>query len=163
MKTPNYKDIKKVKSILAEVLQILEPMQAIIGKLCDDEETKQLLNLPARDLECSVRTEHFFERAGIKTLGDLLRYSLADIVQYRHVGMKTVCEIADIARERGFKMRPGELGYGDYDNKLAQAVQDADRRYKDLVPLRTVPFLCADNPESQKQQGASGANDNPRD
>ena len=93
----------------------LEQEQDTIDELCETlgEEKKDLLGQYEErrrhsevlnrtgigKLNLSVRAHNCLSRAGVKTVGDLLRMSEEDLFQVRNLGRKTVDEIIEKARD----------------------------------------------------------------
>ncbi|MFA4992094.1 MAG: DNA-directed RNA polymerase subunit alpha [Candidatus Omnitrophota bacterium] len=83
-----------------------------LGKIEEDEEeqkegvkeNKELfdkLKLPISELELSVRSSNCLREAKIKAIGDLVRRSEQEMLQYRNFGKKSLTEIKDILKGMG--------------------------------------------------------------
>lgn len=97
----------------------------------DEEEDKEFLdmvNKPISELELSVRSANCLTAANIKTIGDLISKSEAQMLKYKNFGKKSLAEIGGILASMGLS-----LGM-DLENQLkkqgnqesAAAVQSAD-------------------------------------
>ncbi|MEE8317496.1 MAG: DNA-directed RNA polymerase subunit alpha [Candidatus Omnitrophota bacterium] len=70
----------------------------------DEEETKEKkellgrLNLLVSELELSVRSNNCLREARIKTIGDLVKKTEQDMLQYRNFGKKSLTEIKEILK-----------------------------------------------------------------
>jgi hypothetical protein len=60
-----------------------------------------LLNHSVEELELSVRSSNCLRDAGIRTLGDLVRKSEAEMLKYRNFGRKSLQELVDILTDMG--------------------------------------------------------------
>jgi len=72
-----------------------------------DEEHERLRELLARsveELELSVRSGNCLRRANIKTLGDLVRRSEAEMLKYRNFGKQSLKEITEILAGMGLHL-----------------------------------------------------------
>ena len=70
----------------------------------ETEEQKQLrekLKIPISELELSVRSSNCLREARIKTIGDLVRKSELDMLQYRNFGKKSLAEIKKVIVDMG--------------------------------------------------------------
>jgi DNA-directed RNA polymerase subunit alpha len=74
-----------------------EPVEEV-EEVIDEEQMKliDLLNHSVEELELSVRSSNCLRDAGIKTLGDLVRKSEAEMLKYRNFGRKSLQELVDI-------------------------------------------------------------------
>jgi DNA-directed RNA polymerase subunit alpha len=91
-----------------------------------DEEflkTKTLLEKSVEELELSVRSGNCLKAANIKTLGDLVRKSEAEMLKYRNFGRKSLKEIVDILEPMGLRFGMDVDKYFDADKKKEEEVQ----------------------------------------
>ncbi len=80
-----------------------------------DSELYKRLGQPVSELELSVRSANCLREAHIKTIGELVKKSEAEMLKYRNFGKKSLTEITNILKEMG-------LGFGTEvdDEKLKQ-------------------------------------------
>lgn len=78
-----------------------EEDQAIEVSDDGERELYQRLGQPVSELELSVRSANCLREAHIKTIGDLVRKSEAEMLKYRNFGKKSLMEIANILKEMG--------------------------------------------------------------
>ena len=72
----------------------------------EDEEIariRSLLEKSVEELELSVRSSNCLRAAEIKTLGQLVQKSEAEMLKYRNFGRKSLREIADVLQEMGLQ------------------------------------------------------------
>lgn len=72
-------------------------------KQIDDEEylyMRKLLRVYIEDLGLSVRAYNCLRMSGIKTLGDLVRLDLADMMKFRNFGKKSLTEIEKLVKDK---------------------------------------------------------------
>lgn len=62
----------------------------------EDLQFKELINKPISELELSVRSANCLEAANIKTIGDLVQKTEAQMLKYKNFGKKSLSEIAAI-------------------------------------------------------------------
>ena len=67
----------------------------------DDAEDYKRYAQPVSDLELSVRSANCLREANIKTIGELVKKSEAEMLKYRNFGKKSLNEIAAIVKEMG--------------------------------------------------------------
>ncbi|MBU1061138.1 MAG: DNA-directed RNA polymerase subunit alpha [Candidatus Omnitrophica bacterium] len=67
----------------------------------EDKELLEKLNLPVSELELSVRSNNCLREARIKTIGELVRKTEQDMLQYRNFGKKSLTEIKEILKGMG--------------------------------------------------------------
>lgn len=70
-----------------------------------DMELYKRLSQPVSELELSVRSANCLREAHIKSLGELVKKSEAEMLKYRNFGKKSLTEISNILKEMG-------LGFG---------------------------------------------------
>ncbi len=76
-----------------------EDEDAAIEPEVEDESSQRLrtmLDRPVDELELSVRSSNCLKAANIRTLGDLVQKTEAEMLKYRNFGRKSLKEIADI-------------------------------------------------------------------
>ena len=79
-----------------------EPQE--VEEVTEDEEIariRALLEKSVEELELSVRSSNCLRAADIKTLGQLVQKSEAEMLKYRNFGRKSLREIADVLGEMG--------------------------------------------------------------
>ena len=100
----------------------VEPEEEV-EEIIDPEQQKlmELLSHNVEELELSVRSSNCLRDAGIKTLGDLVQKSEAEMLKYRNFGRKSLQELVDILDDMG-------LSFGmDIDAALlARDVQEGE-------------------------------------
>ena len=62
----------------------------------EDKEFIELINKPITELELSVRSANCLEAANIKTIGDLIQKTEAQMLKYKNFGKKSLSEIQNI-------------------------------------------------------------------
>ncbi len=62
----------------------------------EDKEFLELINKPITELELSVRSANCLEAANIKTIGDLIQKTEAQMLKYKNFGKKSLSEIQNI-------------------------------------------------------------------
>jgi DNA-directed RNA polymerase subunit alpha len=81
------------------------------------EELKDLFSRSVDELELSVRSSNCLQSAEIKTIGDLVQKTEAEMLKYRNFGRKSLKEISDILRgmNLSFGMNLAEIAAGRAD------------------------------------------------
>lgn len=69
-----------------------------------DEELYQKLRMPVSELELSVRSANCLKEAKIKTIGELVQKSEAEMLKYRNFGKKSLAEIKEIIVGMGLSL-----------------------------------------------------------
>jgi DNA-directed RNA polymerase subunit alpha len=72
------------------------------------EQASKVLSLPISELDLSVRAANCMEIEGIKTIGDLLSYSEAKLLEVRNFGKTSLKEIHKKLAERGLSLAPDD-------------------------------------------------------
>ena len=76
---------------------------SIINNAEDEALLRQLLT-SVHDLELSVRSQNCLNNAEIRTLGELVLHSEAELLKYRNFGQKSLTELRDKVREVGLEL-----------------------------------------------------------
>lgn len=81
-----------------------------IQKGTEQQELKEdnLLSLPIKELELSVRSENCLLRAGIKTVGELIQKTPEELLKIRNLGKKSLIEIQEKLQKLGLSLKEGE-------------------------------------------------------
>ena len=69
-----------------------------------DQEFLEMTRKPISELELSVRSANCLEAANIKTIGDLIQKSEAQMLKYKNFGKKSLAEIAAILTHMGLHL-----------------------------------------------------------
>lgn len=64
-------------------------------------QVRKILKTPLSDLDLSVRAYNCLKAAEIRTLADLVRYDIADLLKFRNFGKKSLTELEELVREKG--------------------------------------------------------------
>ncbi len=70
----------------------------------EDKEFLELINKPISELELSVRSANCLAAASIKTIGDLVRKTEAQMLKYKNFGKKSLAEIQGILTGMGLAL-----------------------------------------------------------
>ena len=70
----------------------------------EDTSFKELINKPITELELSVRSANCLEAAAIKTIGDLIQKTEAQMLKYKNFGKKSLSEIQAILVSMGLSL-----------------------------------------------------------
>jgi len=81
----------------------IEEDKAVESK--EDQELLKKIKLPVSEMELSVRSGNCLREARIKTIGELVKKTEQDMLQYRNFGKKSLTEIKEILKTMG-------LGFG---------------------------------------------------
>ncbi len=99
-----------------------------------DEDTERdqgrfntMLDTPVTDFELSVRARNCLKKMNIRTLGDLLKVSEAELLSYRNFGETSLVEIKNMLSSKGLR-----LGQG-VDGQLRRNPNDAFEELKGLA------------------------------
>jgi DNA-directed RNA polymerase subunit alpha len=73
-----------------------------------------LMDTPVTDFELSVRARNCLKKMQIRTLGDLLRISEAELLSYKNFGETSLVEIKNMLQAKGLRLGQ-QLDRGHYD------------------------------------------------
>jgi DNA-directed RNA polymerase subunit alpha len=116
-----------------------------------------MLHTPVTDFELSVRARNCLKKMNIRTLGDLLRVSEAELMGYKNFGEASLVEIKQMLASKGLRLgqgldehrrRGGEGGGGGKDAFLARPVADLGlsvraRKALQMLNIHTVGDLAS--------------------
>lgn len=80
-------------------IEEIEPQEPLIPP-----ELQEKLNMAVSDLELSVRSANCLRDARIKTIGDLVKKTEAEMLKYRNFGKKSLAEIVVILKDMGLSL-----------------------------------------------------------
>ena len=87
-----------------------------------------LMDTPVTDFELSVRARNCLKKMAIRTLGDLLRISEAELLSYKNFGETSLVEIKNILSAKGLRLGQ-QLDRGHYDKIRTEMLE----KLKDTV------------------------------
>ncbi|AWW30013.1 DNA-directed RNA polymerase subunit alpha [Echinicola strongylocentroti] len=64
---------------------------------------RKLLKTPLSDLDLSVRAFNCLKAADVKTLGDLAKLEISDMMKFRNFGKKSLAELEQLIQEKGLQ------------------------------------------------------------
>ncbi|MEM7682910.1 MAG: DNA-directed RNA polymerase subunit alpha C-terminal domain-containing protein [Planctomycetota bacterium] len=108
------------------------------GMLIDDEQEKRteqrnaLLDTPVTDFELSVRTRNALRKMNIRTLGDLLKVTEAELRSFKNFGEASLEEIKTMLAQRGLRLgqavetRQAEVKQQVYDQLATELGGDTE-------------------------------------
>ncbi|MDP6058319.1 MAG: DNA-directed RNA polymerase subunit alpha C-terminal domain-containing protein [Pirellulaceae bacterium] len=88
----------------------IKDIQASSNMIIDDESDQKieqhnaLLDTPVTDFDLSVRTRNALRKMSVRTLGDMLRVTEADLRSYKNVGDASLEEIRAMLAQRGLRL-----------------------------------------------------------
>lgn len=112
----------------------MKDVQASRDMYYDEEQARDMakrnaqLDIPVTDFELSVRARNCLKKMQIRTLGDLLRISEAELLSYKNFGETSLVEIKAMLAQRGLR-----LGQG-VDGNFNRARKDVYEQLKGKAP-----------------------------
>ena len=94
----------------------MKDVQASRDMYYDEEQARDLakrsamLDTPVTDFELSVRARNCLKKMQIRTLGDLLKISEAELLSYKNFGENSLLEIKAMLSQRGLRLGQGLEG-----------------------------------------------------
>lgn len=132
-----------------------------------DDKRNKLLRTPINDFELSVRSRNCLAKMNIKSLGDLVKKTEAELLTYKNFGETSLNEIKDILKVKGLRLgmtadelMNKDLGEGDEPvveveetpdpespDPVRRPISELDlsvrsRRIVDLLKIRTIGDLA---------------------
>jgi DNA-directed RNA polymerase subunit alpha len=133
-----------------------------------DDKRNKLLRTPINDFELSVRSRNCLAKMNIRTLGDLVKKTEAELLSYKNFGETSLTEIKEILKNKGLRlgMTNDELMHRDLGEAEAAPVAQEEvadpnspdparrpiseldlsvrsRRIVDLLKIRTIGDLSS--------------------
>jgi DNA-directed RNA polymerase subunit alpha len=101
-----------------------EPIEEDVEEEVDEElmRVRKLLDKSVEELELSVRSSNCLRAAEIKTIGDLVQKSEAEMLKFRNFGRKSLKEIQDILGEMGLSFGMDISRYVENRNPVGMEV-----------------------------------------
>jgi DNA-directed RNA polymerase subunit alpha len=119
-------DVGKSEKCLRQILDtnpsherarlFMKDVQASRDMYYDEEQARDLakrsamLDTPVTDFELSVRARNCLKKMQIRTLGDLLKISEAELLSYKNFGENSLLEIKAMLSQRGLRLGQGVEG-----------------------------------------------------
>ncbi len=132
-----------------------------------DDKRNKLLRTPINDFELSVRSRNCLAKMNIKSLGDLVKKTEAELLSYKNFGETSLNEIKDILKVKGLRLgmtadelMSKDLGESSEPMPMAEETPDPEspdpsrrpiteldlsvrsRRIVDLLKIRTIGDLA---------------------
>ena len=99
-----------------------------------------LMDTPVTDFELSVRARNCLKKMAIRTLGDLLRISEAELLSYKNFGETSLSEIETMLAQRGLRLGEG-LDQGYVARAAKEYIDSLSERVDTQVLARSVSSL----------------------
>ncbi|MCK5944258.1 MAG: tetratricopeptide repeat protein [Planctomycetes bacterium] len=133
-----------------------------------DDKRNKLLRTPINDFELSVRSRNCLAKMNIRTLGDLVKKTEAELLSYKNFGETSLTEIKEILKNKGLRLgmtndelmhrdlgeaevapaAPEEVADPNSPDPARRPISELDlsvrsRRIVDLLKIRTIGDLSA--------------------
>lgn len=109
-----------------------EPAEEVVEEV--DQELERLRELLARsvdELELSVRSSNCLKAASLRTLGELVHKTEADMLKYRNFGRKSLKEIIDILEGMGLSLGMDVDAILRGEKKLDRKIEKLEKKEKE--------------------------------
>jgi DNA-directed RNA polymerase subunit alpha len=120
-----------------------------------EDKKAQILRIPVTDFELSVRSRNCLQKMNIKTLGDLIKKTEAELLAFKNFGETSLAEIKEILRQKGLRLgmmtedgdrKETKREAVDPDSVMGKSVADLDlsvrsRKALDFLKVQTVADL----------------------
>ncbi len=96
---------KLLKDHMTIFINFEEEPEEVVEEVDEEQERlRELLSRSVEEMELSVRSGNCLKTASIKSIGDLVRKSEAEMLRYRNFGRKSLNEIKEILSEMGLSL-----------------------------------------------------------
>ena len=94
-----------------KIEQIRETMVRLSKKKNKDQVRKKIDRVPVKEMwpDMPIRISNSFDSAGIKCIGDLLKYSRHDLMKFRYIGELSVRQIEVFVYSLGLELKREEV------------------------------------------------------
>jgi len=99
-----------------------------------------LLDTPVTDFELSVRARNCLKKMQIRTLGDLLKITEAELLSYKNFGETSLTEIKDMLSARGLRLGQGLEG-GAYARVRKDIIEQLRGKASDAILNKPISTL----------------------
>jgi DNA-directed RNA polymerase subunit alpha len=88
--------------LFSDQTMILESADLREPEAVDEEmlHMRKLLKTPLNDLDLSVRAYNCLKAADVKSLGDLVRLEISDMMKFRNFGKKSLAELEQLVADK---------------------------------------------------------------
>ena len=88
--------------LFSDQTMILESADLREPEAVDEEmlHMRKLLKTPLNDMDLSVRAYNFLKAADVRSLGDLVRLEISDMMKFRNFGKKSLAELEQLVAEK---------------------------------------------------------------
>lgn len=123
----------------------MKDVQASRDMYYDEEHARDLakrnaqLDIPVTDFELSVRARNCLKKMQIRTLGDLLRISEAELLSYKNFGETSLVEIKAMLAQRGLRL--GQGVEGNYNRARKEVYEQLKGRASESVLNKPISVL----------------------
>jgi len=151
-------------------LLFLKDAVASLDMYYDEEREKRadrrnkIMQTPLSEFELSIRSRNCLEKMNLRTLGDLMRTTEQDLLNYKNFGETSLKEIKDLLGRKGLRLgqeveesevervRQALTGERESDERLSRPVSSLDlsvrsRRCMDTLGVSTVGELIQKTPQ----------------
>jgi DNA-directed RNA polymerase subunit alpha len=124
----------------------MRDVQASKNMLYDEElarlkgREEAMYDLPVAEFELSIRARNCLKKMNIRTLGDLLRISEAELLSYKNFGETSLVEIKQMLAARGLRLGQ-QLDRGHYDKVRGEVLEKIKGTVPDSVLNQSVGTL----------------------
>ena len=102
---------EKIRQLETTIHNLKNPNSQVV--LENTPELEKILSIEFKDLDLSVRASNCLKDVGIKTFGELIKWSTDDLLKFRNFGKKSLDELRDLLHQKGFQWndtdKPAEL------------------------------------------------------
>jgi DNA-directed RNA polymerase subunit alpha len=125
-----------------------EPIEEEHEEVVDEEiiRMREKLERSVEELELSVRSSNCLRQAEIRSIGDLVRKTEAEMLKYRNFGRKSLKEITDVLTDMGLHLGIDLDQYYMGKGSLPKPIIDGDMSITDDTFAMATPPLSVDEP-----------------
>lgn len=148
-------DINRAENCLRQILDTnpnherarlyLKDVKASRDMYYDEEHARDvakrsaLLDIPVTDFELSVRARNCLKKMNIRTLGDLLKITEAELLSYKNFGETSLVEIRNMLSQKGLRL--GQGVDGQYGRGRKEIYEELRGRAPDSVLNKPIAAL----------------------
>lgn len=99
----------------------------------------KILDTPVTDFELSVRARNCLKRVGVRTLGDLVKISEAELLSYKNFGETSLAEIKEMLSSKDLRL--GQAVEGGGVRRATEKLEHVKGKVSDAVLSKPVSVL----------------------